>query len=54
MPLYVGELPMQFASSEGGIFILKNHIVDSKLKSSDDFILKDENNTYLTSKEGEK
>ena len=55
MAIYIGGMKRQFASpEEGGIFILKSHIVDSKLKSSDDYILKDENNIYLTSKEDKK
>ena len=49
MPLYVGNQKRKITSGDK-IFILKSTTIESKLKSFDDYILKDENNLFLTSK----
>lgn len=53
MGFYIGSKKSNIVLN-GEKVILNNYIIDSKLKSLDEYILKDEENTYLTSKEGEK
>ena len=49
MPLYVGKQKRKITSGDKS-FILRSTMIESKLKSFDDYILKDENNLFLTSK----
>jgi hypothetical protein len=49
MPLYIGNQKRKITSGDKN-FILRSTTIESKLKSFDDYILKDENNLFLTSK----
>ena len=52
MALYIGSIKSDIVLNNEKVS-LKTYVIDSKLKSSDEYILKDEENLYLTSKEGE-
>ena len=53
MALYFGSDKRNLILEDGTLFTVKSYITDSKLKSSDEYILKDEDNLYLTSMEDE-
>lgn len=53
MALYIGTKQVNLNSGDKK-YIMNSHVVTSKLKSSDEYTLKDKDNLYLTSKEGGK
>lgn len=53
MPLFLGDSRRKIKLN-GEDLTLNRYIIDGKVKTIDEYILKDEENVYLTVKEGEK
>jgi hypothetical protein len=47
MPLYIGNKKRQVTAGDQ-VFNFTSVVIDSKLKTQDEYILKDENNLFLT------
>lgn len=50
MALYIGGQKRKI-TTKNGVVILKSNVIKNKLKSFDEYLLKDNNNLFLTVKE---